>query len=125
MKDEEIKYINYQITGLLITLVTTIVAILITYNQKLSLQKRKKLFSSKQALKITTINRIIILSVGILFLYINYKLYQISKQQNEDLKSYKLQISASILTVIASLIALYVISLSSTETVADVENPNI
>lgn len=125
MKNEEIKYINYQITGLLVTLVTTVIAIIITYNQKLALQKRPKLFKSKQALKITTINRIIILCIGILFLYINYRLYKLAEEKQEDLTANKLQISASILVVISSIIALYVISLSSTETIADVENPNI
>lgn len=125
MKNEEIKYINYQLIGLGITLFTTVIAILITYNQKLDMEKRQKILSSKQALKLTKINRITILLVGILFLYINYRLYQISKQQGEDLKSYKLQISASTLTVIASIIALYVVTLSNTETLSDVENPTI
>ena len=125
MKNEEIKYIDYQLIGLIITLITTITAIAITYNQKLGLQHKHKLFNSKQALNITKINRIIILLVGILFLYINYKLYQISKEEGEDLKSYKLQITASILVVISGLIALYVVSLSTTETLSDVENPNI
>ena len=125
MKNEEIKYINYQLIGLGITLFTTVIAILITYNQKLSMENKKKIFNSTQALNITKINRITILIIGILFLYINYRLYQISKQQGEDLKSYKLQISASTLTVIASIIALYVVTLSNTETLSDVENPTI
>lgn len=124
-KEEEIKYINYQLIGLGLTLITTIIAIAITYNQKLGLQKKKKLFNSKEALSITKFNRIVILLIGILFLYINYRLYLISKDEGEDLKSYKLQISASILVVISSLIALYVVSLSNTETLSDVENPNI
>ena len=125
MKNEEIKYINYQLIGLFITLITTVIALAITYNQKLGLQHKQKLFNSKEALNITKMNRIIILLVGILFLYINYRLYQISKEEGEDLKSYKLQITASILIVIAGLIALYIVSLSSTETLSDVENPNI
>ena len=125
MKNEEIKYINYQLLGLGITLFTTVIAIIITYNQKLSMEKKKKLLNSKQALNLTKFNRITILIVSILFLYINYRLYQISKQEGEDLKSYKLQISASTLVVIASIIALYVVSLSTTETLSDVENPNI
>ena len=125
MKNEEIKYINYQLIGLGITLITTLIAIIITYNQKISMEKKKKLLNSKQALNLTKFNRITILIVSILFLYINYRLYQISKQEGEDLKSYKLQISASTLTVIAALIALYVVSLSTTETLSDVENPNI
>lgn len=125
MKNEEIKYINYQLIGLVLTIITTVVALLLTYNQKLSLQKRKKIFKSVQALNITKINRIVILLIGILFLYINYRLYKISKEEGEDLKSYELQIIASILVVISGIIALYVVSLSSTETLADVENPNI
>ena len=125
MKNEEIKYIDYQLYILLITIVTTIVAIIITYNQKLSLQNKKKLFDPETALKITKYNRIIILITGILFLYINYRLYKISEEEGEDLKSYKLQIIASIFVVISELIALYVITLSSTETISDVENPNI
>lgn len=125
MKNEEIKYINYQLIGLGITLITTVIAIIITYNQKISMEKKKKLLNSKQALNLTKFNRITILIVSILFLYINYRLYQISKLEGEDLKSYKLQISASTLTVIAALIALYVVSLSNTETLSDVENPNI
>ena len=125
MKNEEIKYINYQLIGLSITLFTTVIAIIITYNQKLSMEKKKKLLNSNQALNLTKFNRITILIVSILFLYINYKLYQISKEEGEDLKSYKLQISASTLVVIASIIALYIVSLSTTETLSDVENPNI
>ncbi len=125
MKKEEIKYINYQIIGLIISLVTTIIAIIITYNQKLGAEKRKKILSSINALKLTTLNRLLILLSGILFLYINYRLYQISKRKGENLKSYELQIIASILVVISGIIALYVVSLSSTETLADVENPNI
>ncbi len=125
MKNEEIKYIDYQIYILLISIVTTIVAIIITYNQKLSLQKKKKLFGAKEAYNITKYNRIIILITGILFLYINYRLYKLSEKEGEDLTSYKLQIIASILVVISELIALYVITLSSTETISDVENPNI
>lgn len=125
MKNEEIKYIDYQIYILLISIVTTIVAIIITYNQKLSLQKKKKLFNAKEAYNITKYNRIIILITGILFLYINYKLYKLSEEEGEDLTSYKLQIIASIFVVISELIALYVITLSTTENISDVENPNI
>ena len=47
------------------------------------------------------------------------------EKENEDLKSYILQIVASYLTIISAIIALYVVTLSSTETVSDVENPII
>ncbi len=125
MKEEEIKYVNYQIITLVISIVTTIIAIVITYNQKRGLQKRPKILSNKNTLKLTTFNRVVILLSGVFFLYINYQLYNIAKKRGDSLKSYELQIAASILVVISEVIALYVISLSSTETLADVENPNI
>ena len=53
------------------------------------------------------------------------KLYNLSKDEGEDLKSYILQIVASVLAVISGLIALYVVGLSTTENIVDVENPVI
>ena len=125
MKKEEIKYIDYQIITLVIGVVTSIIAIVITYNQKLAKLGKKTILNNKDTLSLTTINRIVILLSGFFFLYINYELYKIAKAKKQDLKSYNLQIVASILVVISELIALYVISLSSIETNADIENPNI
>ncbi len=125
MKKEEIKYINYQLIGLVLTLITTIIGIIITYNQKLGTEKKPKLMTNKQSLILTYINRILILLIGILFLYVNYKFYELTKRKGKETKSEELQIVASFLAIISSIIALYVVTLSGTETIADVENPNI
>lgn len=125
MKKEEIKALNLQIFGLVISLITLLFSILLTYNQKLKLEKKKTILNSVNSLTLSYINRILILAIAFLFLYINYKLFNISKKENEDLKSYILQIVASYLTIISAIIALYVVTLSSTETVSDVENPII
>ena len=124
MKDEN-NVITLQLYILVISLVTTIVSMFLTYNQKLEIQNKKTLFTPKKTLKITKTNRIVILITSIAFLYINYSLYKISKENGEKLKPYKLQILASILTVISTLIVLYVVLQSTKETVADVENPLI
>lgn len=120
---EEIKIVDIQLIAILLTIVSSIISLLLTINQKLELKNLKTLFSTKQTFKITKFNRTLILILGLIFLYVNYRLYQLSKSQKEDLKPYELQISASILTVIAALIALYVVSLSTKENVADIENP--
>jgi len=52
MEKEEIKYINYQLIGLGITLITTVIAIIITYNQKLGTAKKEKILSNKDSLKL-------------------------------------------------------------------------
>lgn len=122
---DELSAVNIQLYALIFSLISVIISIIITYNQKLDLEDKDTLFESKEALKITKFNRILILTLSLIFLYVNYKLYQISKEEQEDLKSYTLQIVASILTVITSIIALYVVSLSETENLSDVENPII
>jgi len=122
-KNEESKIIDTQLLTLFFSLLSVIISILLTYNQKLEISHKNTLFSPKSTFKLAKNNRILIVIVGIIFLYINYRLYEISKREGEDLKSYKLQILASIFTVVASLIALYVVTLSTKDEVVDIENP--
>lgn len=124
-KNEEIKAVDIQLIALFITIISTIISIVITYNQKLDLENKDTILDSKEAFKITKFNRILILILGIVFLYVNIKLYNISKEEGEDLKSYTLQIIASTLVIISGIIALYVVNLSETENLVDVENPVI
>lgn len=125
MKKEEIKYVNYQLIVLSLTILAGCVSFFITYNQKRALEKKKPLINNKALLTVSLMNRILFLITGSLFLLINIKLYEISKYENEDLKTYELQIIASILVVASEVIALYVASTSTTNKVSDIENPNI
>ena len=125
MKKEEIDTINIQLITLFFVLFSNAISIILTYNQKLNLQEKKALIKPENSLKLTLYNRIIFLLISLVFLFVNFKLYEISKKEGEDLKSYTLQIVASILVIISALIALYVVSLSNTETISDVENPII
>ena len=124
-KEEEVNTINIQLIALIIALISAVLSIIITYNQKLEIEEKETLFNPEDSLKITLFNRKLILVLSFVFLYVNYVLFKISKEEGEDLKSYKLQILASILVVVSGIIALYVVSLSTTENVVDVENPVI
>lgn len=124
-KKEEIRTIDVQLIALTFTLITAFISIVITYNQKLQLEGKRTIFSPKESLKITLFNRKLILLLSFVFLFVNLVLLKISKEEGENLKPYQLQIIASILVIASGLIALYVVSLSSTENVADVENPVI
>ena len=122
-KEEEIRAIDIQLFAIIFLIVSGIISFIITYNQKLDMENKKTIFNSKESLKITKFNRILALIIALVFLFVNIKLYNISKEEGEDLKSYTLQIIASILVVISGIIALYVVSLSETENLVDVENP--
>lgn len=124
-KKEELNAIDIQLIALIFTVITAIISIIITYNQKLEIEEKETIFSPKESLKITLFNRKLILLLSFVFLYVNFVLFKISKEEDEDLKPYKLQIIASLFIIVSGIIALYVVSLSTTENVADVENPVI
>lgn len=122
-KEEELRAINIQLYAIVFLVISGIISLIITYNQKLDIENKKTFFNSRESLKITSFNRKLGLIIALVFLYVNVKLYNLSKEEGEDLKSYTLQILASILVVASSLITLYVVSLSETENLSDVENP--
>ena len=124
--NEEIKLLDIQIIVSVITIITIIISIILIYNQKLDLQNKDTLFSKSKTQKISLINRITLVVTASIFLYVNYKLKEISESEGEDTKPYNLQIISSYLTVIASIIVLYVVtSTYNIENVSDVENPVI
>lgn len=122
---EEISAINIQLIALFVVLFADIISIIITYNQRLDLEDKETMFESKELFKITLFNRILILTLSFVFLYVNFKLYNIYKKKETDLEAYTLQIIASLLVIASGIIALYVVKLSETEDIFDVENPVI
>lgn len=125
-RQEEINLLNLQIITSITVIITVIISLLLTYNQKQDIKNKKTIFTKKQTHNISYINRLTILITAIIFLFINYKLYEISKKEGEDLKVYYLQILASILTTIAAIIVLYVVSIEpSGDEISDIENPVI
>lgn len=128
MSQREIKESNLlsiQLYTLIFSLISIIISMVLTYNQKLDVENREVLFESKKAGKISLFNRILITAIAISFLYVNYKQYILDRDTNNfnNIKNDKLQIKASIFTIIASLITAYVAYNSSTQTLSDIENP--
>lgn len=125
-KRAETTAIDIQIIASLVSIITIIISISLLYNQKLDINEEKTLFTAKETQKISEFNRDILLVIAVVFLFVNIWLYNISKEENEDLSTYKLQIVASILTVIAALIALYIVrNPTDRGEIIDVENPII
>ena len=70
-KEKEIKVVNIQLIALLMALISAIISIVITYNQKLDLEN-KSTIDPKKIFNITVFNRILILLLSLVFLYVNY-----------------------------------------------------
>ena len=125
-KEKESLLITIQIISSIVSIGTVIISIILLYNEQLEINNEEPCLDAEAAQKLTTFNRILILIIFIVFLVINYILYDISKEEGEDLKPYELQIIASYFSLFAASIALYVVLLQrSGEQVVDVENPII
>lgn len=125
-KEKESLLITIQIVSSIVSIGTVIISIILLYNEQLEINNEEPFLDAEAAQKLTTFNRILILIIFIVFLVINYILYDISKEEGEDLKPYELQIIASYFSLFAASIALYVVLLQrSGEQVVDVENPII
>lgn len=105
---EEVKLIKAQMVLSILVIVTILVSLGLSYNEILRLNKSTTLFSSKTQKGILISNRLLALIIGIGFLYINYIDKNIKQKYNRNnLRNADLQINASILSVIASIIVLY------------------
>ena len=125
-RERESNTILIQIIASIISIGTVITSIILLSNLRLEINGKEPFIEADQAQKITTINQSITLFVFITFLLANYVLYNISKEEGEDLTIYVLQIIASYLSVIGGIIGVYIVLRKRMgNLVTDVENPII
>ena len=127
-KKEDAALVNLNIISSILFIICSIISLAITFDEKGTILKGKKYFSTKQALNISYYNRIAILVAVLISLYVGYKSY-VSEDDN-TIGKYKsrLLLSTNVLTLIGALIILYVSYLNRQEqslTISDVENPLI
>lgn len=120
--------INLNIISSIIFILASMVSLALTFDEKGNVTGGKKYLTNKQSLDISFYNRIVILIAVLLSLYAGYKNYK-SEEENSTAK-YKssLLLTTSFLSLIGSLIILYVAYLNREEqslTISDVENPLI
>jgi cytochrome bd-type quinol oxidase subunit 2 len=125
MKNEkEIELLNIDIATALMFIITIIISIYLTYENRQDLLNRKRILNKKDDQYILLFNRLLVLIIVLVILYDNIEGYEIAKEKNKDLKPFKIQIFASILTVITALLILYVVFYNwDNNSLSDIENP--
>ena len=118
---KEIDLINKQIYTTYVYMGTVILSIVLLYNNKNVLQKKKSFFSKGMDKNLSILNRSIILVTSAIFLVLNYQHIQKGDVSERELASENLQIEASWLTLVASIIVLYATIKDS----FDYENPEL
>lgn len=127
-RNENVFLIDLQLLATFVFIISSIISYLLTYNEKRNITGNKRIFTTKQTLDIAYYNRIAILIVVLISLYVGYKNYQ--AQENNTRGQFKsgLLLSTNILTLISAVIILYVSYLNKEDqslNITDVENPLI
>lgn len=122
---DKLKILDLQAIASLLFIVSLITTIVLTYNQSKYTLHQKPLFSKKETYIISNLNRILVLIVVLIFLYSSYKLREIAKQKNSNIKLNDLDVFASALSVVGACIVLYITAISPVEDALAIENPNI
>lgn len=122
INDKETQLLYTQMYASILFIITNIISIILTYNNIKKHENKKRLFTSDTEHEITIINRVIITILVIIFTYINYKFYEISKLKNNSNLQRK-EFFASILALIAGFILLYTTIKSVNNDTNDI-NPN-
>ena len=121
---EEDKLIKIQIKLSFIFIFSLITSILLSYNTMMDLEKRQKIFNKDDEVNILKINRTITFIVALFFLIINVYDKNIKKKYNLDNKNSSIQILSSLLTLISSILVLY-IAFSGYNSFTSNENPEV
>lgn len=127
MKEKELSLLNYQIITSILFIVSLIISIILTYDEKQGLLKKPGLFSEKFDKYLNLFNRILALLIIATILWINYETYKIQKQKRSNSAPFRHQLYASVFSVISACIVLYVVieNWYSNPNITSIENPTI
>ena len=124
---KEIEILNLQLISTFLFIITLIISLLLTYDEKISKISNKHIFQDKTAKKISLYNRIVVVILAFSFVYGNYVNEKIAKSRHlKNIKYLKLQVFSGELSLIASIIVLYIVYKNQQNQnfgVADTENP--
>ena len=123
-KQKELKAINEQIVATILFLGTIIVSLSLSIDKRRKILNKKILYTEKSAKQIAITTRIIVVLIIIFYLQIDKENLDIMKEKNSQTNLATLQIIAELITLLASLLALYITYNSNFESIS-IENPEI
>lgn len=127
-KELEIKILDIQLIATILFVISLFISILITYDEKIKLENNKGLFSDKTVQDLSLFNRIFVVILALVFIYCNYISKKIAEYKNDEIESTELQILAGLLSLLASVIVLYVVYKNRNDAnfdIAESENPTL
>ena len=123
--NEELKLTDFQIIISGIIFIIILLSIVIGYNYHLKLSGQTPFLTEKEAKDLTIFIKVIGLLAVIGFLYINVKSIDVFKAKGEKLTNAYLEVTASVLVLIAAIIVTFVVLSDGTNSLLAIENPEI
>ena len=127
-QNDEAYLLDIQIIATILFIGSLLISILITYNDKQITLNKDPILSSKQAANLSIFNRTFVVILTLIFLYINYQSRENARKDNEEMWPFNLQICASELSLLATIIVLYVVIETAGEQytiVPGISNPSL
>ena len=128
LQNNQLYIIDGQLIGCFLYIISLVISIIIILDQREKALNNEGFLTSSEAQSIALLNKIFILLLVLLFVYLNYKSKELATDTNQNTDALDLQILASIISIIPALIGLYVVYTSFSDTnlqTAEIENPFI
>ena len=126
LQKEQLFIIDGQLIASILYILLFVATIIVIVNQRKLALNEKGFLTVEESQIIITLNKIFILLLLLLFVYLNYKSRKLAENTNQDTNSLNLQIIASIISLVPALIGLYVVITDFSATnfqTAEIENP--
>lgn len=125
---QETDVLNLQLIATIVYIGSLIISIFLTYNDKMDVLNLDKIFTEKQNRNLSIFNRFLVVILTLVFLYASYETRRLAKIKGEKLENFNLQVMASEISLVSTLIVLYVVIKSQGEQysiISGISNPNL
>ncbi len=125
---KEAELLDLQLIATIVYIGSLIISIFLTYNDKMDVLHLNKIFTDKQNRNLSIFNRFLVVILTLVFLYASYKTRELAKIKGEKIENFNLQVIASEISLISTLIVLYVVIKSQGEQysiISGISNPNL
>lgn len=127
-QQKEANLLDIQIITTIIYIGSLILSIYITYNDKVTIENGKGFLSKKQNQNFSIFNRTLVVVLTLIYLYVSYENQKIIAKKEGDTNAASLQVLASEISLVSTLIVLYVVLKTSGEEysiISGAGNPNL
>ena len=126
LQKEQLFIIDGQLIASILYILSFVATIIVIINQRKLALNKKGFLTVEESQLIITLNKIFILLLLLLFVYLNYKSIKLAENTNQNTNSLNLQMISSIISLVPALIGLYVVITDFSATTfqtAEIENP--